>query len=519
MQGPYPRIAFLLASLHKGSARGLWTELIAAAQSQRCTLFVLPGGRLDAQPGFEHMRNSVYQYARAPNIDSALCWASTLSGYATESAVERFLLDTIDVPLVTFGLKIGNHPFIGIDAYSGMKALIKHFIRTHGRRRIAFLGGPRQHSSAEDRYRAYCDALKEARIAYDPALVCLDFPWTEGRGAALQLIDERGLRPGVDFDALCAASDLMAFDAGMLFKERGIDIPFDVPLGGFNDSEESRIFSPPLTTVRKPFSHQAMRALRMVSEMHSGLPLSDTTLKTRLVIRSSCGCVLKPARKMVGSRANQALPSDLTEAFEVAVSTRHDRSFISLLEKKLYAKLETGGDTEGLQGTLSGLRSKFLEGAGSPEEERRAESLIHKGMGVICLAEERKYEYRIWKEKQDEQKLSLFNQELLCTKDIPSIIGAAAAHLPELGIACAYLVTRDKEGALTFRGGFRRERGISCGNHPSGALLGNPDPWFFSAQPCHAGRTWRLFCSAPVFRVDGSGTRGDSGGRHRSLSL
>jgi len=69
-----------------------------------------------------------------------------------------------------------------------MKALIGHFIRSHKRKHIAFIAGPRQHSSAEERYRAYCDALKEASIPYDPRLVCLDTPWSEGRRAMLNLI-------------------------------------------------------------------------------------------------------------------------------------------------------------------------------------------------------------------------------------------------------------------------------------------------------------------------------------------
>jgi len=180
----------MLASIHTGAAREIWSELIAAAQSHRCILFVLPGGRLDAPPSFEKRRNAVYRYANASNVDAALCWASTLSGYATETAVERFLLDTVDVPMVTFGLKIDGCPFVGIDAYSGMKTLVKHLIRTHKRKHIAFIAGPRQHSSAQERYRAYRDALNEAHLEYDPRLVCLDTPWTEGRGAMQKLIDE-----------------------------------------------------------------------------------------------------------------------------------------------------------------------------------------------------------------------------------------------------------------------------------------------------------------------------------------
>ena len=461
MQAHYPRIAFLLASAHTGAARGLWPELIAAAQSHRCILFVLPGGRLNAIGGFEYMRNDVYRYAQASNIDSALCWASTLSGYATESAVESFLIDTVDVPMVTFGLKIDGQPFVGIDAYSGMKALVKHFIRNHKRKHIAFIAGPRQHSSAEERYSAYCDALKEAHISYDSRLVCLDTPWSEGRRAMLDLIDGRGLVPGKDFDALCTASDLLAFEAGIVLRERGIEIPSTISIGGFNDSEESRIFSPPLTTVRMPFTRQVLSALRLLIDMSKGNPSDDILLKTKLVIRSSCGCVPQ-AFQMAGRtrvKARKSLPPSLIEAFSASLASQKNNSFFEHLEKifdedRSSSSYETGM----LENMLTALRLEFLSRASSRDEIDKIEKLIHQAMVALGLSKERKHEYLLWKEKEDEQKLNLFNQELLCAKDIQSIIKAAAAHLPGLGILSGYLVTKDKQGNLMFKGGYRKSK-------------------------------------------------------------
>ncbi len=459
MQGHYQRIAFLLASAHTGAARGLWPELIASAQSHRCILFVLPGGRLDAVSGFEYMRNGVYRYAKASNVDAALCWASTLSGYATESAVESFLNDTIDVPLVTFGLKIDGRPFVGIDAYSGMKALIGHFIRSHKRKHIAFIAGPRQHSSAEERYRAYCDALKEASIPYDPRLVCLDTPWSEGRRAMLNLIDDRGLVPGKDFDALCTSSDLLAFEAGMLLKERGIDIPSTLPIGGFNDSEESRIFSPPLTTVKMPFIRQVLSALRLLIDMRNGNSADDILLKTKLLVRSSCGC-MPQALQLAGrtrAKAPKSLPPSLIEAFGASVASQKNNSFFEYLNKifnedRASSSLETGIS----ENMMTALRFEFLSRASSREDIDKTERLIHQAMVALGLSKERRHEYLLWKEKEDEQKLNLFNQELLCAKDVLSIIRAAAGHLPGLGILSSYLVTKDKQGNLMFKGGYRK---------------------------------------------------------------
>jgi DNA-binding LacI/PurR family transcriptional regulator len=143
--------------------------------------------------------------------------------------------------------------------------------------------------------------LEEKGLPFDENLVALDNPWTEGRRAIQRILDERKLRPGRDFDALCSASDLLSFEAATLLEERGWKIPQDMALAGFNDSEESNLLSPTFTTVRMPLDRQALQAFRMLLELLEGKKPGDRTLKTNLVLRQSCGCRTPAVQKAGGN--------------------------------------------------------------------------------------------------------------------------------------------------------------------------------------------------------------------------
>ena len=248
------RIAFMLASIHSGASTKVWPQILSESEKRQCALFVFPGGRLASHDESEYMRNGIFDLVNSCSFDGAICWASSLSGFASEKQVETFLLSRISIPLVTFGLKIGGMPVVNIDAYAGMKQLVSHLARRHSCRKIAYIGGPTAHSSAEERFKAYRDALDESGLRYDCRLASLDNAWDDGRRAMTKLLDERSLKPGLDFDAFCAASDLLAFEAAKLLQERGFRIPADIAMGGFNDSDES---NPPVSHL-----HDGSDALR-----------------------------------------------------------------------------------------------------------------------------------------------------------------------------------------------------------------------------------------------------------------
>lgn len=488
------RLAFMLASIHSGSSTKVWPELLAESQRRDCSLFIFPGGRLSSHDEYEYMRNGIFELVNAASFDGAVCWASTLSGFASENQVEEFLLSKVNVPLVTFGLKIGDKPVVNIDTYSGMRQLLAHFMKRHKRRRIAYIGGPRAHSSAEDRYRAYRDALEEAGIPYDERLACLDTAWNAGKKAIATLLDERGLVPGRDFDALCAASDLLAFEAATTLRERGIRIPADIALGGFNDSDESNLFSPTYTTVRMPFERQALQAFAMLFEQIAGKRPADRLLKSRLVLRQSCGCLtesvqlagvapLPPGKKpsdisaapldkgelirfasgflkLEDGDAERYL-APLAEAFLDSMGKGGKTGFIEALDLALNDFIFKDREVSFFQDLLSALRLSRAEETGT-EASDRLETLINQGRVLVSDAEKRRSNYRAWKEKGVDHWFSILNHQLLCAKDFEAIVTIAGRCLPEMGVLAGRFVLNGKDpGRRLFLGGFEAKPGAA----------------------------------------------------------
>lgn len=90
---------------------------------------------------------------------------------------------------------------------------------------LAFVRGPENHYYAQERYNAYLDVLREQGTPFDAALVTRPVDWKAGAKAAQMLLDEQKLRPRIDFDAVVAASDRLAYGALQTLQARWLPYP------------------------------------------------------------------------------------------------------------------------------------------------------------------------------------------------------------------------------------------------------------------------------------------------------
>ncbi len=174
---------------------------------------------------------------------------------------------------------------VGCDNFYGGREATQHLLGL-GRRRIAFLGSASGHyPEFLERYRGYSDALTAAGATVSIALQ-VDAITMEQSGyeAACELLarDE-------SFDAIVAASDLIAIGALRALQERHIDVPGTVSVVGFDDIPAAMLANPPLTTVMQD-TRLAGEALvdSLLRSVH-GEPAENKVLPTRLVVRKSCG--------------------------------------------------------------------------------------------------------------------------------------------------------------------------------------------------------------------------------------
>ncbi len=154
-----------------------------------------------------------------------------------------------------------------------------------GHRRIGFIVGIPVLNSSIERHKGYKDALAAHHIPYNPDLVRNgEFDSPQSFSAANELLDLP--EPPT---AIFAASDLSAFGAADAIRSRGLNIPGDVSLMGFDDLPEAAWSHPALTTVRQPLREMGRIATRMLLDRIMGKPIEHRVLvDTELIIRNSC---------------------------------------------------------------------------------------------------------------------------------------------------------------------------------------------------------------------------------------
>ena len=278
------RIGFILETISSGSASKLWLTVAENAAKKPYALFVFPGGK-----NASYLQNNIYSLANPKNVDGLILWASSVGNLEASEHFKTFST----LPFVTIGQKIEGHSFVSFDVYSGMKSLVRHFIHEHGAKRIAFVRAPEYHSSAQERFRAYMDVLREENLysAEYERLITTPCDWHEAEKAAHELYELRGLVPGKDFDALIAASDLMAISVMDYFKKKGFKIPEECLFGGFNDSDESRAAVPPLSTLHIPYSAIGTKSYEKIETLlDTGVAPDDDVFPVFPIFRESCGC-------------------------------------------------------------------------------------------------------------------------------------------------------------------------------------------------------------------------------------
>jgi DNA-binding LacI/PurR family transcriptional regulator len=188
---------------------------------------------------------------------------------------------------VCWGAVSGDQPglAVGCDNFQGGGDATRHLIRL-GRRRIAFLGSASSHyPEFHQRYRGYADALAREGLTASNALQ-VDAITMENAGyaAARELLDR-----GEPFDAIVAASDLIAIGALRALQERRIDVPGAVSVVGFDDIPAASLANPPLTTVMQDTRLAGQVLVDTLLGSIRGEPARNCTLPTKLVVRKSCG--------------------------------------------------------------------------------------------------------------------------------------------------------------------------------------------------------------------------------------
>jgi DNA-binding LacI/PurR family transcriptional regulator len=230
-------------------------------------------------------KDTYYHLAREKRIDGVI-----LSGPRSDDK-ELFRLRDEEFPIVLIGqVEEGNFSCSDIDNIEAAKKIVSHII-SHGHKRIAMItNAPLNYTASKLRLLGYKKALKENSITYREELIGVgNFTPQSGSEVMKKLLSLKKLPT-----AVFVASDVVAFGVMDAIRKKGMKIPQDIALVGFDNVNLSEYVDPPLTTINLPGFDLGKNAANLLIDIieENKNKYKKVILETHMILRRSCGCNL-----------------------------------------------------------------------------------------------------------------------------------------------------------------------------------------------------------------------------------
>jgi LacI family transcriptional regulator len=218
------------------------------------------------------------------HLNSGLCDGAILTAPVESKLFEKI---TADPPLLPF-IQIRNQrgsaaPSVIIDQYYGSQLATQHMLDL-GHRQIAEICAPLIYHEALSRHTAFIDTLNACGLSPSDSVEAAEWMPRDGYLAANQLLDH-----GTNFTGLIVSNDYLALGAIFAINERGLRIPEDISIVGFDDAPESAYYMPPLTTIKQDYDALGTESIHYLVELINNQETSihQRVLTPQLIVRQS----------------------------------------------------------------------------------------------------------------------------------------------------------------------------------------------------------------------------------------
>jgi signal transduction histidine kinase/DNA-binding LacI/PurR family transcriptional regulator len=445
-----------------------------AAEAADVNVVSVVGGKPVALPFSDELKTSygLYDVIKPGQFDGLLFSADLAHGLTPEE-VGQFSQSFSSTPIVAHAIKVDGIPSLMTDSLEGMRTMIRHLIEVHDYKRIAFIRGPKGQVESELRFRAYQEELKAHQIRFESHLVVDgDFSPESGRTAVRTLMDERGIR----FQAIAASNDRMAFGAMEVLQQRGILVPDQVALTGFDDVPEAQSMGVPLTTVCQPFYEIGRQALESLLKRINGETIPPVTLlPVSLTVRWSCGCLPESVQRAVVLSKEVARTGKLENKRDAAIralfaaanipendphvaqfrdvfgrmwdvflaslgeSSTSD-AFLKMTQSAIEVLQRYGRDVAAWHNMISTLRKHALGGISSSTTSLKAENLFQQARMLAGELSQRAQAYRRLEIEKQEEILGAFGFSMAPAMTLEEIGNAISNNFPAMGIGRWYVM-------------------------------------------------------------------------------
>ncbi|KMQ52968.1 diguanylate cyclase [Chitinispirillum alkaliphilum] len=303
-------IGVIMPSLHEGVQSLVWPGIADTAKKHGVKLVTYMATSQDQISSLDLHYTIIRDFVKNGALDGLITFTGAMAEHLGVDEVKEYCNSLSDFPIEGIALSVPNAPSVLVDNRIGIVQIVDHLVIKHKRKKIAFIKGPDGHEEAQERYEAYCEGLRKNNLPLREELVLpgqfLDVSGIEG---VTTLIENN-----ISFDALITADDETAFGALKELKRRGVKIPGDVAVAGFDDVTDAAYVSPALTTVRQPLYKQGKEALLAVLSACQGKKQESIFLSAEPVYRRSCGCFPEVADNTTEGRKNDISRNEAAQA-------------------------------------------------------------------------------------------------------------------------------------------------------------------------------------------------------------
>lgn len=221
-----PTIGLLIVGV-MGFWKWSWLGVVDGARARGANVICFSGSVINAE-NLDYQRNVLFDLARSQRLNGLIVWSSALDGMVGGAGMQHFCEGFRPLPVVSVERALDGFPSLLMEDYAGVQATMTHFITYHGYRRIAFMSGAKNHAGAQERYRAYVEALKQHGLPLDPALVSPptnSWDQVESKATITAWLAAHRL----DFEAIMGVNDAYTMLAVDALEARGVRVPTILP--------------------------------------------------------------------------------------------------------------------------------------------------------------------------------------------------------------------------------------------------------------------------------------------------
>lgn len=287
-----PVMGLFLSPLEGAYQQRFWRGFDGFCRETDCDLVVFSARVIFRGDGGGRIHDRLYRLADRTRIDG-LCVDS--SAFSDEAHFARFMEESenlANLPVVLSSLHGSGRDSVFPDNAAGILAALAHLESVHGVTRIAFAGGPAGVEDADARRDAWRRFMGERGLPREASLEFEGyFDSASGRAAVARFADAPGGMP----QAIVFGNDEMAIGGLAELKRRGIRVPDDILVTGFDDIALAALQNPPISTVCQPIEEKArIAAQRLLDRINGYPPAGSRTVPVAFIPRASCGCASPP---------------------------------------------------------------------------------------------------------------------------------------------------------------------------------------------------------------------------------